>query len=183
MTGLDYGLLAVIGLSALVGMVRGLLREVLSLLVWIASIWVALRYVDLASVQLESWVDSPTLRLGLAFAGLFMLALSVGGLINFLLGKLVEKTGLSTADRFLGLLFGTARGIAIIILAVLLATLTPMPREHWWQSSVLIPGFERAVAQVRDLIPADLRERFLFPDEQQKDETQQDTTQASEAAT
>lgn len=181
MTGIDYGLLAVIGISALVGLVRGLLREVLSLLVWVAAIWLALRYVDLASIQLESLVDSPTLRLGLAFAGLFIIALSVGGLINFLLGKLVEKTGLSTADRFLGLLFGTARGIAIVILAVLLATLTPMPREAWWQSSVLIPGFERAATQVRALIPDDVQNSFLFPEESQKDESVESATEASSA--
>ncbi|MFW6341348.1 MAG: CvpA family protein, partial [Wenzhouxiangella sp.] len=96
------------------------------------------------------WIDMPSARLIIAFVGVFVLVLVVGGLVNYLLGKLVAGTGLSGTDRLVGALFGALRGVAIVLVAVIIARLTPFPDDPWWRESRLLPEFERlAVMTVR----------------------------------
>ena len=106
--------------------------------------------------RMEPWIDLPSARVIIAFAGVFIVVLVVGGLINYLLGKLVESTGLSGTDRMVGALFGAVRGIAIVLVAVVLAGFTPFPKDPWWQASRLLPGFERLAAWAVDRAPDNL---------------------------
>lgn len=162
MQWLDIVLLSIIGVSALISLMRGFVREVFSLAVWMLAIWVSWNFFRELEVHLRPWLDSPTLRLGVAFASLLIATLVVGGLVNYLLIQLVERTGMSGTDRFFGMVFGAARGVLLIVVLVLLAGLTPLPQESWWQASAMVPYFQELAYWLRDLLPADLAEHFQY---------------------
>ena len=131
----DYIILAIVAISMLVGAIRGFVKEAFSLVVWAAAFLVAFHYSGALALHLEGHIDLPSVRTSLAFAGLFLAVLLVGGLLTFLVGKLVEKTGLSGTDRLLGGVFGGVRGVALVLALMLVAGLTPVPRDPWWQQS------------------------------------------------
>jgi membrane protein required for colicin V production len=97
-----------------------------------------------------------------AFAALMLVSLVVGGLVNFLVIQLVERTGLSGTDRLIGMVFGLARGVLVIAVLVLVAGLTPFPGDPWWQESRLIPYFEELALWLGELLPEDIAERFDY---------------------
>lgn len=162
MTWFDYLIIAVIAISALISLWRGFLREAFSLAVWVLAFWVAWSFFRDLAPHLAEWIDTPSIRLGLAFAGLMVITLVVGGLVTFLLAQLVEHTGLSGTDRLVGMVFGGARGVLLVAALVLLAGLTPLPDDPWWRSSVLVPYFEELALWLRDLLPSDIAERFRY---------------------
>jgi len=131
----DYIVLAIIVISILVGAVRGFVKEAFSLAVWAAAFLIAFQYSGALAMHLEEHIELPSVRTSLAFAGLFLSVLLVGGLLTFLVGKLVEKTGLSGTDRLLGGVFGAVRGLALVLVIMLFAGLTPVPQDPWWQQS------------------------------------------------
>lgn len=134
----DYAILGIIAISILVGAIRGFIKEAFSLAVWAAAFLVAFQYSGALALQLESHIELPSARTALAFAGLFIGVLLVGGLLTFLVGKMVEKTGLSGTDRLLGGVFGGVRGVVLIVALMLVAGLTPLPRDPWWQTSYFV---------------------------------------------
>jgi len=131
----DFAVLGIIAISILVGAIRGFIKEAFSLAVWAAAFLVAFQYSGTLALELESHIELPSARTALAFAGIFLAVLLVGGLLTFLVGKLVEKTGLSGTDRLLGGVFGGIRGLVLVIALMLVAGLTPVPQDSWWQSS------------------------------------------------
>lgn len=131
----DYAVLGIIAISILVGVIRGFIKEAFSLAVWAAAFLVAFQYSGALALQLENHIELPSARTALAFSGLFLVVLLIGGLLTFLIGKLVEKTGLSGTDRLLGGVFGSIRGLFLVIALMLVAGLTPVPQDPWWQSS------------------------------------------------
>ena len=134
----DYVVLAIIAISILVGAIRGFVKEAFSLAVWAAAFLIAFQFSGVLAMQLENHIELPSARTSLAFASLFILVLLVGGLVTFLVGKLVEKTGLDGTDRLLGGVFGGVRGLAIVLAVILVAGLTPVPQDPWWQQSKTI---------------------------------------------
>ena len=102
------------------------------------------------------------MRLAAPLAILIIGVLLVGGLVTYLIGELVVRTGLSGTDRLLGTVFGAARGVLLVAVLVLMAGLTPLPQDLWWQQSELIGYFEEAAIWLRELLPEDVAERFQF---------------------
>lgn len=162
LTWADIALLAILGLSTLVGLWRGFIVEVMSLAVWVGAFWLAFTYGDNAALLFEGVVEAPSARLLLGYASLFALALAVGGLATWLMGKLVKSTGLSGTDRLLGLLFGLARGYALGAVAVLLAGFTALPGDAWWEQSRVIPAFQRGAEWLRVRLPEAVAEEINF---------------------
>jgi membrane protein required for colicin V production len=113
-------------------------------------------------VMLEPHVAGPTARLVIAFVAVLVATLIGVGLVNFLIGKLLESTGLSGTDRLLGALFGFARGAAIVGIVVLLAGLTPLPTQPWWQEARTIAPFETAALYALNWLPPELAGNFAF---------------------
>ncbi len=161
MIWVDYAILGIIGLSSLVSLLRGFMREAFSLAAWILAFWISWTFFRDLSVHLE-WFTVPSVRLGAAFAILFLITLILGALVNYLVGQLVDKTGLTGTDRMLGVFFGAARGAVLVAIMVLLAGLTPLPNDPWWQQSQLIGYFQDLALWLKDLLPPDIADRFSF---------------------
>ncbi len=141
MNWIDYVILGVILLSAIISLIRGFVKEAISLAIWFSAFFIASQfYADLATYLTK--FDDLMIRNGVAVAILFVSNLVIGGLVNYLISQLVNFTGLTGTDRALGLIFGALRGI-LIVSALLFSfdTFTPMPTSAWWGTSLLIPEF------------------------------------------
>jgi membrane protein required for colicin V production len=162
MAWLDIVILVIVLLSAVISLVRGFVREAFSLAIWVLAFWVAWSFFRDLEVPLRSLIDSPTARLGIAFGVLMVATLIVGGLINYLVIQLVERTGMSGTDRLIGMVFGTARGVVLVAVLVLLAGLTPLPTEDWWVESSLVGYFQELAYWLRELLPPEMADRFRY---------------------
>ena len=162
MSWLDLVILGIIALSALISLIRGFVKESISLVTWIVAGTLSFRYFSPMAEMLEPFVESPTIRSVSAFAILFLCTLIIGAIANFIMSQLVSKTGLSGTDKALGVVFGGARGVLIVTMVVLLASLTPMPQAQWWQDSVTVGMFQNLASWVKEIIPTDAVEKFSF---------------------
>ena len=163
----DWVILGIILISILVGAIRGFIKEAFSLAVWAAAFLVAFQYSGALAVYLEPHVELPSARTALAFAGLFLVILLVGGLLTFLVGKLVEKTGLSGTDRLLGGVFGGVRGLFIVLVLILVAGLTPVTQDPWWQQSRMVQSLLPLAEWSAQFLPEPIREHLeLSPGEE-----------------
>lgn len=148
MNWVDVVILGIIGTSALISLARGFVREALSIAVWIAA-FVLARYLSAPlALVLAPYIESPTLRIGAAFAIVFVGVLLLGALLNYLAALLVGSTGLTGTDRSLGVVFGAGRGVLVVAVLLLLLGLSDVPREAWWQESVLVRGFTPWVCRI-----------------------------------
>ena len=162
MNAFDWAILAVLLLSTGVSLFRGFIKEAFSLLVWALAFWVAFAFSGDLRGWLTGYVDTPSVRAGMAFVGLFVLVLIVGGVVNYLLGKLVESTGLSATDRMLGAVFGLVRGLAMVVLFFLVAGLTPMPQDSWWRQARVVPYLMPLVNTVHGWLPESVGRHIRF---------------------
>lgn len=158
----DITLLAILGISTLVGLWRGFVVEVMSLAVWVAAFWLAFAFGDEAARLFDGTVQAPSARLFLGYALLFVGALMLGGLATWLMGRIVKSTGLSGTDRILGLGFGLLRGAALACVLVLVLGFTPVPQDAWWKESRLLPGFQRGAEWLRTWLPQAVAEQVRF---------------------
>src|SRR5262245_33877920 len=162
MTGFDYAVLIVMGLSVLVSVVRGALREVVSLASWVASGYVAVRLAPSVAGLFPSVVTSPEVRVAAAFIVVLVICLLVFSMMTLLLTKLIAKAGLNGTDRTLGAVFGVVRGVVILVLLVLLAGLTPLPREPVWRNAMFSPPLEALALYARGYLPQRFAEHIRF---------------------
>lgn len=156
MTEFDYIVLAIVGTSGLLGFVRGFIKEAFSLIAYIAAGYAAVMWGPRAYPWFSSLIDNHMISLALAYAVVFIAVLLIVGIINLSLSSLISLTGLGPADRGLGLMFGIARGLLLVVAVVILAGYTDLPQESWWQQARFSPAAVNAVLYIKSLIPVDI---------------------------
>lgn len=162
MTIFDYAVLAILVLSILLSVVRGVVRELLSLAGWIIAFMVASSFAAAFAPMLPSAIVGDQFRSVLAFASIFLSALLAMGLLTMLISALVKTAGLGFADRFMGSLFGFARGMLVVLLAVLAAGFTTVPQEPFWKKAVLSAPLETVAMMIIPWLPQDLSRHINY---------------------
>ncbi len=153
---LDLVLLGVLLVSALVGLLRGLVFEVLSLAGWVAAYIAAQALNPLVAPMLPIGAPGSALNLGIAFALVFVLALIACSLAARLVSALIRATPLSGLDRLLGALFGLLRGAVLLLAVATLVLLSPAKASPAWQQSQLAQVLAAALRELKPLLPDDL---------------------------
>jgi membrane protein required for colicin V production len=160
MLALDWIFAAVLLVSVLLGLWRGLVYEVLSLLSWLVAL-VAARYF---AVDVAMWLpmqgSSDTLRYVVGFVLVFIAVVLVGSLIAVVFKKLMTTVGLRPVDRVLGALFGALRGGLLLLLATAVVSATPLKSSAAWQESVAVAWAVSALKTIKPVLPRDL-EKYL----------------------
>lgn len=162
MSWIDYVFLFIFGASVAVSLMRGFVRESLSLVGWILSFWIANSFADPLAGLLEETIQIPSLRLIAAFIALFVVSMLLATAASNLLVDLVERAGLSGTDRSIGVFFGLARGYVISVILVILMGLTPMPKDDWWQDSYFMPVFQSSAQWAKDWLPNGMARKIVF---------------------
>lgn len=154
MTEFDYIVAAIIGLSILLSLLRGAIREVLSLLTWALAFYLGNRHAEDVVVHL-SWAEQLTvpMRALAGFATVFIMVMVVGWVLTRLLSKLVSAAGLGWIDRSIGLFFGAARGILVVLVLVMAAGLTSLPQKPFWRDAILSAHAEEGVRLLKPHLP------------------------------
>jgi len=162
MTVFDYAVLAIVALSILLSVIRGLVREILALLAWVAAFVVANLFGGRVAALLPAQIPSEELRLLAGFVGIFFVVLLLMSLVSVAVAGLVKNAGLGAEDRILGGVFGLARGVLILLVLVLLAGLTPLPKEPVWRNAVFSQPLEALAMAVKIWLPGDLSRRITY---------------------
>lgn len=158
MTAADYGIVVLILISVLIGIWRGFVRESLGLATWTLALVLTWWFARPLADRLAPYVDTPSLRLAVAGAALFLAGLLVGSVVTALLSGVVRASVLASTDRTLGGGIGLMRGLVLVLAAVWLLRGTPLAEDPWWKSARLIPHLERAAEEVDQLLPERLRD-------------------------
>lgn len=162
MTIFDYLVLFVLLASVVISTMRGLVKEILSLVSWVVAFVVANAYGAQLAPLLPSMIPGESVRLMVAFVALFLGARILMGLLTLAIDALVKASGLSLADRGLGGLFGLARGIVIVLFAVILSGMTSIPQQEFWKDALLSPMAETGARTVKPFLPAALAQHVQF---------------------
>lgn len=156
---IDYGIIGIIGVSVIIGLLRGFVREAMSLLTWIcALLFASLFYEDLA-VHFTG-ISTPWIQSLLAFIVLVLAMLIFGGLINYLISKFISSTKFSLPDRMIGIAFGFARG-TLIVAAILLFNPMGLSKKPLGKDSAFLPKFQPVALWIEERLPEDF---FKFPE-------------------
>lgn len=156
MLWIDSVIIAMIFTCALAGIVRGLAGEILSLVGWILAIGIGLTFNREFSILLTLTVANPAVKVALSFAGLLFITLLIANTINALLTNIIRGTNLGFFNRFWAMLLGIVHGGLIVATLILLAGLSPLPSEPWWNNALLIPPFQSLAVFMRDNIPSEM---------------------------
>ena len=162
MTLFDFAVIAIVGLSVLLSVIRGLVREVLALAAWVVAFVAANLLAGAAAQWMPEGLPTEELRLLAGFLSVFIGVLIAMSLLAMLASKLVKSAGLGMEDRLLGAGFGLARGLLVVMILVLLAGLTPLPRQAVWRNAVLSDPLEGFAGSIKAWLPAELAQRITY---------------------
>ena len=162
MTIFDYVVLFILISSVVISTMRGLVKEILSLVGWVAAFIVANAFGAKLAPMLPSVIPGEALRLIVAFIALFLGVRVLMGLLALAIGALIEASGLSLADRGLGGLFGLGRGIVIVLAGVILCGMTSIPQQAFWKDALFSPMAETGARTVKPFLPAAFAQHVQF---------------------
>jgi len=162
MTVFDYAVLITVGLSILLSVIRGLVREVLALVAWIVAFVAAGLFGGWLAERLPDEIPTVELRLLAGYLGVFLVFLVLMSIAAMATSRLVKAAGLGFEDRVLGAIFGAARGMLMVMVLVLLAGLTSLPRQPAWRGALMSPPLEALAQLVKQWLPDDLSQRIRY---------------------
>lgn len=159
MIWVDWAIIVVFLISAGFGLIRGMVREAVSLATWVAVILFGRMMAPQVSEILLPYVEQDSVRLFIAFACIGILVMMLGSVVSKIANKVVSATGLGGFNRLLGLIFGALRGVAILVIVIAIASLTSLTQEPWWAGSEFIPVLEDLRDQAAQLVENQLDKR------------------------
>ena len=162
MTLFDLAVLVIIALSVLLSVIRGLTREVLALAAWVIAFLAANVLAGEVAPWLPDAIPTEEFRLLAGFVGVFVAVLIAMSVLAIMVSKLVKSAGLGLEDRLLGAVFGLARGLLMVMVVVLLAGLTSLPRQAVWRNAVLSDSLVAISGHVKAWLPAALAQRITY---------------------
>ena len=162
MTVFDYAVLSIIGVSILLSVMRGFLREVMALLAWVVAFWVANLFTDQLAPMLPAAIPTPELRVLAAFVLLFFATLLLMTIVAITVGQLLKAIGVGPWDRVMGAFFGFARGMIIVLVLVLLSGLTQLLKQPIWKNAMLSAPLEALVMEAKPWLPVELTKRLNY---------------------
>lgn len=161
MNGLDLLAIGVLAVSSIAGLMRGLVREVFSLGAWILAFAFTKPLAPLVAPMLPG-VENEVLRHFAAIALVFIVILIAVSLSGAALSNVVKWSGLDFYDKFMGLVFGSLRGVAILLFLTLLAGLTALPQTRLWQEARVREQLEAGARMIMPWLPPSLAERIRY---------------------
>jgi membrane protein required for colicin V production len=168
MNGFDWTLVGVVALSLLLAYVRGVTRELIALVAWVVGFLAALAFSPMLGRMLPTFGANPAIPYLIAFVAILIGTLVLGALIAWPLGNFIRKAGLGFVDRFLGAVFGVVRGLALVVAFALVAGLTDLPREDWWQNARLARPLAMAALALAPWLPPEWAHGLDFSREGRK---------------
>ncbi|MCC7310849.1 MAG: CvpA family protein [Sulfuritalea sp.] len=162
MTVFDYAVLTIISASVLLGLWRGVVSELLALAAWIAAFLVARAVATDVAALLTGQIAEPGVRLAAAYVLVFIGVLLVVAIARLLISLLLKAAGLGFLDRLLGAGFGVLRGVLVVLAAVLVAGMTPLPQVAWWRDAMLAPPLETVIIAAKPWLPVDAAKRIRY---------------------
>ena len=160
---IDIIIAVAIVISVVVGFVRGFVKEAISVASLLIAIWAALYFGPSVGDVSQSWLSSEELQTWFGRVLVFAVILSIGGLLGWGISKLVRLSVLSGMDRFLGSLFGAARGVLLIAVAILGGQFAGFDNDEWWLESKSIPHLAQVSEWIKVMAPKGYD--LLVPDE------------------
>ncbi|MDR5858309.1 CvpA family protein [Halomonas eurihalina] len=186
LTWLDWLCIAVLAVTTLTGLFRGLIREALGLASWIVALLAARWFSEPVADLFAGLIESPDGRLVLAFVLVVFVVILACGLIIRLMHAVVEWVGMGLFNRVAGAAFGLVKGAAVLVLATILIGLTPLSQLQAWQQAELRPELERlrdwSMGQLlawEDRLPASASSLETFAPSDQSAETTPETLRGS----
>lgn len=170
--GIDYTILTIISISVLLGVIRGFVREAISLITWVTAITLGILYCD----EIAMWfsgISISGIRVLLAFVLIVLSVLIVGGIINYLITTLIRSTKFTITDRIVGTLFGFARGSIIVAILILLVNPMITSEESIWKKSILVAKFEPISQWMKEKFPEDLLKIYKNPRNKEKKKSEE----------
>lgn len=162
MTSFDYAVLAILGISIVVSMMRGAIKELLALLGWIAAFYIAKTYSSQLAPLLPQDIPTEALKTLAAFLILLIAVLFINSLLSVAISSMVSKIGLGWLNRFLGVVFGFMKGLLVVCVLVFLAGLTSLPKEKMWTDAMLSSPLEMLVKAALPWLPESVTKHVSF---------------------
>lgn len=162
MTFFDYGVVAIVGASLLLGLWRGVVGELIALAAWILAFFAAREFGPQLGQSLFTGISDPAIRTLAGWAAVFIGVLVLMSLGRLAASSMIRALGLGLSDRLLGLFFGLLRGLLIVLILVAVGGMTAAPKQNWWLQAQLSPPLETAVLAARPWLPEDVAKRIKF---------------------
>ena len=162
MTFFDYGVIAIVGASLLLGLWRGVVGELIALAAWILAFFAAREFGADVGQGLFTGIADPAIRTLAGWAAVFVAVLVIMSLGRLAASSMIRALGLGLSDRLLGLVFGLVRGLFIVLVLVAVGGMTALPQQAWWAQAQLAPPLETAVLAARGWLPDDVAKRIKF---------------------
>lgn len=154
-------------MSILVSIMRGFVREILSLAGWVIAFMIAGSFASQFELMLPSSVTGESLRILISFVVVFISVLLIMMLVTMLLSSTIKSVGLGFIDRLLGAFFGFLRGFVVVMILVLIAGLTGLPKQPFWQQALLSRPLETAAMEVVAWLPIEISQRISFENDEE----------------
>ncbi len=152
----DILIAVVVVVSVLIGFVRGFVKEAISIASLLIAIWAAVYFGPGVGTISDQWISSVELQTWFGRILIFVVVLTVGGLIGWGLSKLVRLSVLSGTDRVLGMIFGFCRSALIVGLLIIGGQFAGFDNDSWWERSILIPYGEFVADWISVMAPKGL---------------------------